>query len=680
VGTTPKSSQDSLQDKLARLNLHCPQDLIFHLPLRFEDQTTITPVASLQAGSVAQVEGLIREVTPPAGTRRPLSAVLDDGSGPALHLRWFRVYPGLVARLRAGTPVRFFGEVKPGYYGLEMIHPHLYEVTESVSLPTTLTPIYPSTEGLGQPALRKLIHRARQHHPIIEWLPQTLLSRFRLWSLPDALDFLHAPPAQTPRESLELRMHPAWERIKFEELLVQQLSLRMAHERRRRDAAIPFSPAQTLLADFRTGLPFTLTQAQERVLGEIISDMAIAHPMQRLLQGDVGSGKTIVAAMAMLHVVAQGAQAVMMAPTEILAEQHYRKLLGWFEPLGLRLAWISSGRKRAERQADLDALALKECRLAVGTHALLEEGVRLPNLALAVIDEQHRFGVHQRLALRQKNEADVQPHLLMMSATPIPRTLAMSFYADLDVSVIDELPPGRVPIVTKLLPATRREKVMDAIQASVRKGRQAYWVCPLIEESETLDLQNVLETFAFLQKGLPELRIGLLHGRLRNDEKSQTMAAFSQGILDVLVATTVIEVGVDVPNATIMVIEHAERFGLAQLHQLRGRIGRGQGASVCILLYGQPLSENGKARLKAIHTHTDGFAVAREDLAIRGPGEFIGARQSGLPMLRYARLETDETLIEMAREMAGILTRNHPKSIHPILERWPGLAGGLLEA
>ena len=479
---------------------------------------------------------------------------------------------------------------------------------------------------------------------------------------------------------IEDRGHPAWQRIKLDELLAQQISLRRAYAARRAKNAPGLPLRDTLTRDLLGQLPFALTGAQARAFGEIARDLASDHPMQRLLQGDVGSGKTCVAALAMLQAAENGRQAVLMAPTEILAEQHYRKLAGWLAPLGLEVAWLSGSRKKKEREATLARLAAGEILLAVGTHALIEDPVTLPGLALAVVDEQHRFGVRQRLALREKGQAGESPHMLMMSATPIPRTLAMSYYADLDVSVLDELPPGRSPIITKLVAEARRDEVIQRVRAACLEGRQAYWVCPLIEESEALQLKTAEETFEMLSAALPELPVGLVHGRLKNDVKSATMDAFVSGELKVLVATTVIEVGVDVPNASLMVIEHAERFGLAQLHQLRGRVGRGAHQSACILIFAQPLSQAGRERLKAIYEHTDGFVIAREDLRIRGPGEFIGARQSGVPLLRYADLEEDAALVDVARGLAEEILRDAPRAADAIPARWLGGRANLLKA
>ncbi|CAI07394.1 RecG-like helicases [Aromatoleum aromaticum EbN1] len=652
---------------------------MLHLPLRYEDETRVTPIAAARGGTAVQIEGEVVSSEIMLRPRRQLVARIRDASG-MLVARWLNFYPSQQKQLAAGRRVRLFGEVRGGFFGDEMVHPRVHAVDDGEPLPQALTPIYPTTAGLAQSALRKLVARALYAVPLDEYLPEPVLAELRLPNFADAVHTLHHPPPDVDAAALEDRAHPAWRRIKFEELLVQQLSLRRAYNARRTHRA-PALPATGRLCDaLLTQLPFRLTGAQARAVAAIAHDLAMPHPMQRLLQGDVGSGKTIVAALAMLQAAENGFQAVLMAPTEILAEQHWRKLGAWLEPLGVDIAWLSGSRKRRERDAELARLASGEVLLAVGTHALIEDPVLLPRLGLAIVDEQHRFGVRQRLALRDKGADGQHPHMLMMSATPIPRTLAMSYYADLDVTVLDELPPGRTPILTKLVSDGRRDQVVARVRDACLAGCQAYWVCPLIEESEALQLKTALETFETLTAALPELRIGLVHGRLKGEEKSATMAAFATGELHLLVATTVIEVGVDVPNASLMVIEHAERFGLAQLHQLRGRVGRGTADSVCILLFTQPLSENGRARLKVIYEHSDGFAIAREDLHIRGPGEFVGARQSGTPLLRYADLERDVDLLEPARTLAERLLDEAPQTAARVMERWLGGREGLLRA
>ena len=668
-----------LAERLAKIDIFSPADLIFHLPLRYEDETRLTMLADARPGVPVQCEVEVRscEVTPPP--RRQLVAHATDASGEVM-LRFVHFYPSQQKQLAAGARLRIFGELRDGFFGAEMIHPRIKPVAAGEPLPESLTPVYPTTAGLAQSALRKLIGGALRHNGIRDEMPDELRRRLNLPSLPDALRLLHAPPPSVSILDIEDRGHPAWQRVKLDELLAQQISLRRAYAARRAKNAPSLPLLDTLTRDLLGQLPFVLTGAQARAFAEIARDLASDHPMQRLLQGDVGSGKTCVAALAMLQAAENGRQAVLMAPTEILAEQHFRKLAAWLAPLGIEVAWLSGSRKKKEREATMARLASGEILLAVGTHALIEDPVALPLLALAVVDEQHRFGVRQRLALREKGQAGESPHMLMMSATPIPRTLAMSYYADLDVSVLDELPPGRTPIITKLIKDERRDEVIARVRQACVAGRQAYWVCPLIEESEALQLKTAQETYEMLSEALPDLPVGLVHGRLKNDEKSATMAAFVAGDIKVLVATTVIEVGVDVPNASLMVIEHAERFGLAQLHQLRGRVGRGVHESVCILMFAQPLSQTGRERLKAIYENTDGFVIAREDLRIRGPGEFIGARQSGVPLLRYADLEEDAVLVDIARELAEEILRDAPRVADAVTARWFGGRAALLKA
>ncbi|MDD2875041.1 MAG: ATP-dependent DNA helicase RecG [Azoarcus sp.] len=668
-----------LAGRLAKLDLYRQEDLILHLPLRYEDETRLTPIADARHGFPAQIEGEVVSCEVTLRPRRQLVARVRDASG-TLVARWLNFYPSQQKQLSVGRSVRLFGEVRGGFFGDEMVHPRLRPVEPGEALPDALTPVYPTTAGVGQATLRKLIDLALRTVALDDPIPPAVCSRLGLPGFAEAVRALHHPAPDADPAALENREHPAWRRIKFEELLVQQLSLRRAYNARRALGAASLPPRRKLTQALLGQLAFSLTGAQQRAVAEISADLAAAHPMQRLLQGDVGSGKTVVAALAMLQAAENGWQAALMAPTEILAEQHYRKLQGWLTPLGIEVAWLSGSRKKREREAELARLHNGELLLAVGTHALIEDPVAMPKLALAVVDEQHRFGVRQRLALREKGQAGQRPHMLMMSATPIPRTLAMTHYADLDVSVLDELPPGRTPIRTRLVSDGRRDEVVARVRDACLDGRQAYWVCPLIEESEALQLQTAVDTFEMLSADLPELKVGLIHGRLKADEKAATMAAFAAGELQVLVATTVIEVGVDVPNASLMVIEHAERFGLAQLHQLRGRVGRGTAESVCILIYAQPLSETARARLKVIYEQTDGFVIAREDLHIRGPGEFVGARQSGVPLLRFASLEEDGELIEPARALAERMLAREPKLVARLLTRWVGGREGLLRA
>jgi ATP-dependent DNA helicase RecG len=543
-------------------------------------------------------------------------------------------------------------------------------VSENMPVAEALTPIYPTTAGLGQAALRKLVQAALAECDLADTLPNEILQALGLPSFAESITYLHQPPPDAPIELLAERTHPAWQRLKFDELLAQQLSMHQHYRRRRAQPAAPMPPRQHLTNALLAALPFPLTGAQQRVMAEITGDLTQPHPMQRLLQGDVGSGKTVVAALAALQAIENGFQAAIMAPTEILAEQHYQKLSAWLSPLGLKAIWLAASLPKKEKQAALTAVAEGEAQLAIGTHALFQDQVVFRNLGLAIIDEQHRFGVHQRLALRQKG---AQPHQLMMSATPIPRTLSMSYYADLDVSVIDELPPGRTPVVTKLVSDSRRDEVIARVREACLSGRQAYWVCPLIEESETLQLKTAMETFETLTITFPELKVGLVHGRLHARDKAATMTAFKAGEIQLLVATTVIEVGVDVPNASLMVIEHAERFGLSQLHQLRGRVGRGAAKSACILLYQTPLSETARSRLRIIYENSDGFEIARQDLLLRGPGEFLGARQSGVPLLHIADIEQDQGLLEAARRIAEKIIAEQPEVAERHLQRW--LAG-----
>jgi len=671
----------ALASRLAKLGIFREEDLILHLPLRYEDETQCHRIAEAPLMGSVQVEGVVIRNEVSFRPRRQLVVRIADDTG-ELVLRFLNFYPSQQKQMAEGQRLRVFGELRGGFFGAEMVHPRVKVVAEDEALPDAMTPVYPTTAGLAQSALRKLIDRAFARLRLDEALPDGLRKQLRLPGFERSVRALHHPEAGMSLAALEDRSHPAWRRVKFEELLAQQISLRRAYAQRRAQHAPVLKGDGRLSGALLESLPFSLTGAQGRAVDEIARDLATPHPMQRLLQGDVGSGKTIVAALAMLQGAESGWQAALMAPTEILAEQHFRKLDAWLAPLGVRVAWLSGSQKKKQREAALSMLASGEALLAVGTHALIEDPVAFPRLGLAVVDEQHRFGVRQRLALREKREAAGAPlpHMLMMSATPIPRTLAMSFYADLDVSVLDELPPGRTPIVTKLVADARRPEVIERVRDACAEGRQAYWVCPLIEESEALQLQTAVATYETLCQELPGLRVGLVHGRLKPDEKASVMAAFVANEIQLLVATTVIEVGVDVPNASLMVIEHAERFGLAQLHQLRGRVGRGAAASACILLYAGPLSETGRARLRVIYQHTDGFEIAREDLRIRGPGEFVGARQSGVAMLRYADLEADIDLVEAARNAAAELLARDPAAAQAILARWHGGRGEYLKA
>jgi ATP-dependent DNA helicase RecG len=656
--------------KFARLGIRTEADLLLHLPLRYEDETRIVAIADVAPGETAQVAGEVCSNEIVARPRRMLQVELDDGSG-RIGLRFLNFYGSQVAQLAVGRRLRAMGEVRGGLFGLEMVHPRYRMLGGADRLPATLTPVYPTVAGIGQSDLRRSILEVLARTDWADTLRPGCAERLGLPALMPSLRLLHQPPPETPLSAIEDRTHPACRRLAFEELLAQQLSLKRARAARARQRAVPL-PDHAQTQRLQAALPFALTGAQQRAWLEISRDLDGAEPMNRLLQGDVGSGKTVVAALAAMQAIGSGRQAALMAPTEILAEQHFRKLGPWLEPLGVRVAWLSGSLTASAKKKVRALAAAGEVDLLVGTHALVEESVELPTLGLAIVDEQHRFGVAQRLALRA-TRGDALPHQLMMSATPIPRTLAMSYYADLDVSVIDELPPGRTPVITKLVTQSRHAEVVDRVRVAVAQGRQVYWVCPLIEESETLDLQTAIDAFESLSAELADLRVGLIHGRLPVSEKAAAMDAFVRGELDLLVATTVIEVGVDVPNASLMVIEHAERFGLSQLHQLRGRVGRGSAQSVCVLLYRPPLSANARERLKTMYETTDGFEVARRDLQLRGPGEFLGARQSGLALLRFADLERDADLVDAARIEADAMLAGPTERVDAHLARW--LAG-----
>ena len=662
------------EQALAKLGLRRDIDLALHLPLRYEDETTVVPIETLRDGQTAQVEGEIGESKVQFRPRRQLVVTVSDGSAD-LVLRFLHFYPSQQKTLAAGKRVRVRGEARGGFFGLEMVHPTVKVVTADTPLPQALTPVYPSAVHLSQAFLRKTVAAGMTRADLDEQLPPGLVPA-GLPSLREALRHLHEPRPGLDAAALEDRRHPSWQRLKFDELLAQQLSQLLAKLEREKQRAPRLAAADTPLHDaLHAALPFALTAAQQRVAAEIGADVGRAVPMHRLLQGDVGSGKTVVAALAAARAIDAGWQCALMAPTEILAEQHLKKLVGWLAPLGVTVAWLTGSRKGKAREKMMAQVASGEAMLAVGTHAVIQDQVRFARLGLAIIDEQHRFGVAQRLALRAKLAAeggDLEPHLLMMSATPIPRTLAMTLFADIDVSTIDALPPGRTPIVTKLFADSRRDEVIARIRDEAAAGRQVYWVCPLVEESKVLDLQNATATHEQLCAALPGHAIGLLHGRMPATEKAAAMSLFSSGHIAVLVATTVIEVGVDVANASLMVVEHAERFGLSQLHQLRGRVGRGSAASVCVLLYTAPLSDAAKARLKAMLDTTDGFEIARRDLAIRGPGEFLGARQSGAALLRFADPQEDEALLVAARDAAVRLLDTDRAAADRHIERWLG--------
>ncbi len=662
-----------MKDRLARLGINTLWDRVLHLPLRYEDETRLYPIADAPVGESVLVEGEIIESGVKYSGRRILSCRIEDKSG-MLDIRFMNFYPSQVKMLEKGRRMRFFGEVRAGFFGPEMIHPKVSRA--ELPLSDSLTPVYPTTAGVTQSRLKSLIGEALESLDLSDTLPDDLLSRLDLPGFDESVRYLHHPPVDAIRIELDGKTHPAWRRIKFDELLAQQLSMRLHYRNRKEKRAPVFAPEGKLAVALLSSLSFSLTNAQKKVLGEISKDLSSGSPMQRLLQGDVGSGKTIVAALSSLLAIESGYQAAVMAPTEILAEQHFEKFSKWFEPLGLKVAWLSSSLKKKEKSGALGMIESGEARLAVGTHALFQEQVAFKNLGLAIVDEQHRFGVHQRLALRHKG---FEAHQLMMSATPIPRTLAMSYYADLDVSVIDELPPGRTPVVTKLVSSDRRDEVIQRVRGACASGNQVYWVCPLIEESEALQLRTAIETHERLKTEFPEIEAGLVHGRMPNSEKTAVMRDFQDGRIKLLVATTVIEVGVDVPNASVMVIEHAERMGLSQLHQLRGRVGRGSEHSVCLLLYQGPLGKIATERLKAIFETSDGFEIARRDLALRGPGEFLGARQSGVPMLRFADLDEDD-LLDAARSAADELLASHRDAVNRHLDRWMGEKSEYLRA
>jgi ATP-dependent DNA helicase RecG len=678
------------QKALHKLGLLRDIDLALHIPLRYEDETRVVRLRDARAGDTVQIEATVTDSHVVFRPRRQLVVTVDDGTDTCV-LRFFSFYPSHQKALAVGQRLLFRGELKGGLLGWQMAHPSFRAA--GGALPEALTPVYSTVAGLPQSYLRKAVLGGLARADLAETLPPGFAARLGLqdgWTLRAALEALHHPGPDTPMSMLEERSHPAWQRLKAEELLAQQLSQLQSKRERDHLRAPPLSAARGGLHEqLLRALPFALTGAQHRVCEEIARDLGRPVPMHRLLQGDVGSGKTVVAALAAAVAIDAGWQCALMAPTEILAEQHFRKLIGWLEPLlaprGLGVAWLTGSQKKKDRAPMLARIASGEAALVVGTHAVIQEQVQFRRLVLAIIDEQHRFGVAQRLALRGKMTAQAQePHLLMMSATPIPRTLAMSYYADLEVSTIDELPPGRTPVVTKLVADNRREEVVERIRSQLAQGRQVYWVCPLIEESEALDLTNATETHAQLSQALPGVLVGLLHSRMPPAEKKAVMALFTEGRMGVLVSTTVIEVGVDVPNASLMVIEHAERFGLSQLHQLRGRVGRGAAASACVLLYAPGengrLGETARARLKAMAETADGFEIARRDLEIRGPGEFLGARQSGAPLLRFADLATDAALLETARALAPRMLDEHPEYAQRHTARWLGGKSEYLKA
>ncbi len=687
---TTKQAPNTLQ----KMGLDSPMALALHLPSRYEDETEL---CTIEEGVIqgrfqsVQTQGVVIRNQVLFRPRRQMLVTIEDDTA-TLQLRFLNFYPSQQKQMAVGTHIRVRGEIREGFQGSEMVHPTVRAVTPDAPLPTSLTPVYPASAGVSQAAIRKAVTQALRdpslQDSLSEFLPQKLMAELlpsHDWpNLQSAITYLHQPPADADTQALLERTHRAWRRVQFEELLAQQISLKRAHAIRRERQAPRFkqqAESKSLEAGLLKALPFQLTTAQARVWDEIGNDLSQSFPMNRLLQGDVGSGKTVVAALAAARVMDHGYQAAVMAPTEILAEQHYLKMKEWFEPLGVQVAWLSGSLKAKEKRLAQEMIESGGAQLIIGTHALIQENVSFAKLGLAVIDEQHRFGVRQRLEIQQRVGSELfYCHQLMMSATPIPRTLAMTYYADLDVSSIDELPPGRKPIATKVIKASRRDEVIGGLQSWLSKGLQAYWVCPLIEESEALQLQTAVESFEQLTQALPEFKVGLVHGRLKSEEKAAVMAAFKANQIQLLVATTVIEVGVDVPNAALMVIEHAERFGYAQIHQLRGRVGRGSADSVCILMYAEPLSLAAKERLQTLRETSDGFVIAERDLSLRGPGELLGAKQSGDAMLRFVDLQRDAWLIELAQQAAERLLANHPDIVERHLARWLGSRAEFLKA
>jgi ATP-dependent DNA helicase RecG len=679
---------------LEQLGLVTPAALALHLPIRYEDETQLISIeaALIELPNVGvQTQGRVIQCEVKFRPRRQLVVIIADDDA-ELVLRFLNFYPSQQKQMAVGNYLRVRGDIREGFFGPEMVHPTVKAVLPETPLPEQLTPVYSTVAGVGQITIRKAIEKGlkdlsvkkflREIIPIEKITNQKYSFIKELPTLEEAIFTLHYPTPQMNKTELLERTHPAWRRIQFEELLAQQISLQRAHlERQKRKAPLLHGKQSNYVNQLLHLLPFELTHAQKKVWQEIALDLAKPFPMNRLLQGDVGSGKTVIAALAIAHAMDYGYQAAFMAPTEILAEQHYRKLIDWFTALGVQIVWLTGSLKAKEKRFAIEKIKSGEAQLAIGTHALIQEGVEFAQLGLAIIDEQHRFGVKQRLQFHgQQGVEEIYAHQLMMSATPIPRTLAMTYYADLEVSVIDELPPSRKPIVTKTVKASRRQEVILGVRQELEKGRQAYWVCPLIEESEVLQLQTVTDTYQLLQAELADMKVGMIHGKLHADEKSAMMQSFKDGEVQLLVSTTVIEVGVDVPNASLMVIESAERFGFSQIHQLRGRVGRGEAESVCILLYGDQLSWAAKERLKVLRDHADGFVIAEHDLSLRGPGELLGSRQSGESMLRFVDLQRDAWLVSLVKEFAHDILNSSPEIAELHLNRWLGSRIDFLKA
>ncbi len=668
-------------EKLLRLDIHNQEDLLFHLPLRYQDRSHIYPIGSLRAGMECQITGEVQLSEIKYGRGRMLLTRLSDGTG-FITLRFFHFSNAQKNQLKRGVKLLCYGEVRRGKVGFEMAHPEYQCIKENedIVLDENLSPIYPTTEGVHQLSLRNVMSQViaklkNNELSLPSLIPDELLKKHHWPTVKEALLYIHNPPVDTLLEDISDGKHPAQQSLIVEELLAHHLSLRQLRVAMQKENAPALVKKTNLINQFLLALPFKLTGAQEKVVQDINFDLENNYPMQRLVQGDVGSGKTVVAALAMLKAIESGYQAAIMAPTELLAEQHFQNFKSWLEPLGINVVWLSGKLKVAAKRDAIEKIGSPKGQVVVGTHALFQEGVEFFKLGLIVVDEQHRFGVHQRLALREKgNKRDGHPHQLIMTATPIPRTLAMTAYADLDCSVIDELPPGRIPVETVVIPESKRDAIVQRVEQACSEGRQIYWVCTLIEESESLQAQAAEDTASKLAEALTQVRVALVHGRMKAEQKEKVMSEFKAGEVDLLVATTVIEVGVDVPNASLMIIENAERLGLAQLHQLRGRVGRGSQESACVLMYHGTLSDTARERLAVMRETNDGFEIARKDLELRGPGEVLGTKQTGMMQMRIADLQRDQELIPQVAEMADQLFQHYPDFIEPLLNRWIGRA------